>query len=208
MRRAFLNAAAALCFFSATAGAATITFATDPFAGSNALTTPGRQIVGNELFTPFSIATDVFAFHRDAFDISSIQFANDVVGNLATSGLNVIVLQTFDNDDNPGTAFGAGAAANLIAAQITSPGAGFFIYFNSGLDLARLVYSTDLDDPTADLKIIARLTDITGQAGRDAFPLFTAGNFALVPEPATLALLVLPGAFWAGLSLARRRARG
>ena len=34
-------------------------------------------------------------------------------------------------------------------------GPGFFIYFNSGLDLPRLVYSTDLSDNTADLKVLA-----------------------------------------------------
>jgi hypothetical protein len=41
----------ALSAVAANAGAATFTFATDPFAGSTALTTPGRQVVGGEPFT-------------------------------------------------------------------------------------------------------------------------------------------------------------
>ena len=127
-----------------------------------------------------------------------MQFTSPTIaGNLPASGLNVIVLQTFDNDNDPVTPFGAGNAANLIAAQVISPGAGFFIYFNSGLDLARLVFSTDLDDPTADLRILARMTNLAGQPGRDAIPTFSAANFAVnqVPEPASLPLILAAGAF-------------
>ena len=47
----------------------------------------------------------------------------------------MIVLETFDDDANAATAFAAGNAANLIAARLTTPGPGFFIYFNSALNL-------------------------------------------------------------------------
>lgn len=200
-----LGAFAAL---SATANATILNFATDPFEGSTALTTPGRQIVGGELPTDFTIASDVFSFDSSAFGISSIQFANDVIGNLPTSGVNVIVLQTFDNDADPATPFLAGTAANLIAAQITSPGPGFFIYFNSALDLPRLVYSTDLNDNQADLKIIARLLNLGGQAGRDAMPTFTAANFqvASVPDAGSdLTLFISAGALLLARYTVRRR---
>ena len=56
----FLVLAAAT--IASTASAAVFTFDTDPFASSDALTTPGRQIVGGEPFISFSLASDVFAF--------------------------------------------------------------------------------------------------------------------------------------------------
>jgi hypothetical protein len=210
MRALVLCLTVALLIVPATAGAAVFTFASDPFEGSTAPTTPGRQVVGGEALISFSIASDVFVLDQNAFGVGSdVQFANDVVGNLPTSNVNVIVLQTFDDDASGATPFGAGNAANLIAEQITSPGAGFFIYFNSGLDLPRLVFSVDLSDNTSDLKILARLTNLTGQAGRDALPDFTAANFdiAVVPEPASLLLLTSAGALWAGRYGLRRRRR-
>jgi hypothetical protein len=176
------------------ANATSFRFDTDPFEGSTALTDPGRQIVGGESFITFDIASDIFSLESTVFNAGNqVLFANDVVGNLPTSGKNVIVLQTFDNDSDPTTPFAAGTAANLIADQITSPGAGFFIYFNQGLDLPRLVFSTDLDDNTADLKILFRMTNLTGQGGRDAIPTFAESNFDItttpVPEPSTILLV-------------------
>jgi hypothetical protein len=193
--------AAALLVLQAAASATTISFDTDPFAGSDALTTPGRQVVGNELFTDFSIASDVFSFNPAVFGVTSLNFANGEIGDVPSSGVNVVVLRTFDNDNDAGTPFGAGTAANLIAEQITSPGAGFFIYFNSGLDLPRLVYSTDLSENTADLKILARLTNLGGATGRDALAGVTAANFeiAKVSDSGNALVLALTsvGAFWA-----------
>jgi hypothetical protein len=202
-------AAAAVVFVlgAIDASATTFTFATDPFAGSTAPTTPGRQVVGGESFISFDPAADVFAFDSLVFGIASIQFANDVASNIPATGVNTIVLETLDDDANPATAFNAGTAANLIAAQITSPGPGFFVYFNSGLDLPRLVYSADLSDNTADLKILARMVNLGGQAGRHALPSFTAANFALatpVPEPTSVALMAAGGALLA----VRRKRRG
>ena len=206
MRCSMLLVAAALLALPATVEADTVSFTTDPFAGSAALTTPGRQIVGNELFTPFFPASDVFSFDASIFGIGSISFSNNIVGNLPTSGVNVIVLRTFDNDADPATPFLAGNVANLLAAQITSPGAGFFIYFNSSLDLPRLVFSTDLSDNTADLKVLARITNLTGQPGRDELANFTAANFAIqTPEPASALLLISSSAFWACCRALRRR---
>lgn len=176
-------AVATWALLSSAANATVFKFATDPFAGSTALTTPGRQVVGGESFINFSAATDVFAFDSRVFEIANnIQFANDAADSLPTRHLNVIVLRSFDDDGNPNTPFVAGNAANLIAAQITKPGPGFFIYFNQNLNVARLVYSTDLSDNTADLKIVARMVNLTGQAGRDEMAKFTAANFVAVPD--------------------------
>ncbi len=117
------------------------------------------------------------------------------------------MLQSLDNDGDPLTPFGAGNAANLIAAQITQPGPGFFIYFNSGLNLPRLVFSTDLSENTSDLKILARLTDFSGQPG--VLPTFTQANFSVtsVPEPATLLLMTTGGALWVSRRFRSRRTR-
>jgi hypothetical protein len=212
MRHITLSALAAFLSLGTTVNATVISFETDPFAGTDVLSTPGRQIVGGENFIDFAIASDVFAFDPSVFGVGNqVLFANDLVGNLPTTDLNVVVLQTLDNDSDPTTPFAAGIAANLIAAQITDPGAGFFVYFNSGLDLPRLVYSTDLSDNQSDLKILARMTNLTGQGGRDALPTFTASNFAMitdsssVPEPSSLSLMAA-GGLW-GYTYMRRRRR-
>jgi len=187
--------AAAVLTLGTAAQATTFTFDTDPFAGTTALTTPGRQVVGGESFVTFSIASDVFVFEPSVFGVAStVLFANDVVANLPTGGVNVIVLRTTDNDANPATPFSAGNAANLIAERITSSGPGFFVYFNSGLDLPRLVFSTDLSDSTADLKVLARLTNLVGES--QSLAAFSEPNFAMIPEPSSLLLVATTGAAW------------
>lgn len=208
MYRVILPLVVGMLTLSASANAAVFRFDTDPFAGSDAPTTPGRQVVGGESFITFDIAADIFSLESTVFGTGNqVNFANDVAGNLPTGNINVIVLQSFDDDANPATPFAAGNAANLIASQITTPGAGFFIYFNQGLDLPRLVFSPDLNDNTSDLKILFRLTNLTGQDGRDAMSTFAAPNFELttVPEPSSALLVTMAGAFFVGRYAWRRR---
>jgi hypothetical protein len=189
---------AALIAMSPAAHASTFTFNTNPFAGTNVLNTPGRQIVGGEDFLSFSIASDIFSLDASAFGVDpAVHFASGSAQNLPINGVNVVVLQDFDNDANPLTPFGAGNAADLIASRITASGPGFFIYFNQSLDLPRLVYSTDLSSSDADLKILARMLNLNGPNGRNAMPTFTAANFEIAnasiaaPEPSS-ALMILP----------------
>ncbi len=186
------------------AQATVFTFDTDPFAGSDALTTPGRQTVGNEPFISFTPAADSFAISPSIFGIvGGLHVVNDVVGNVPAGGANVIVLQTIDNDNNEATPFNAGIAADLIAQQITSDGAGFFVYYNSVLDVLRLVYSTNLNDNNADLKVLARMTNLD----EDQLPDFTAANFTDVPEPSGLLVMMAAGAMLFGAQTLRRRAQ-
>jgi hypothetical protein len=204
--------AATLIALGSTMHASTFTFDKAPFAGTNVLNIPGRQIVGGEDFISFSPATDVFSLDATVFDIASpLDFVNATVTALPTGGENVVVLESFDNDNNPGTPFGAGNAADLIASRITTPGPGFFIYFNQSLDLPRLVYSTDLSSNSADLKILARMLNLNGQTGRNEMPQFTAANFeftnaiSTAPEPSSFFMILAAGVIGACYLLRRKR---
>jgi len=150
---------------------------------------PGaRSVVGGEDFiTDFSIGRDIFELDATEFDVfGPLQFQNALAEDLVDDGSNVIVLQNADDDGDPNTAFNAGSAANLIAEQVDTPGAGFFVYFNSGLNLNRLVYSQDLSDANADLQIVSRLTDKTGEDAIAALEDFSARDFEFVEEQAPL----------------------
>lgn len=147
-----------------------------------------RQVVGGEDFvTDFTQGRDMFEFDAEAFDVfGPLSFVNALAEDLPASGANVIVLQNSDDDGDPRTVFNAGSAANLIAEQVTEDGAGFFAYFNSALGVNRLVYSDNLADASADLQIVARLTDVEGQDAIDALAGFTARDFAFRNEQAPL----------------------
>lgn len=202
-----LALAAAFGALATGAQAATFRFDTDPFAGSTALSTPGRQIVGGERFIPtFDLENDRIEVTTDAFDIEPViaKFAG-FAADLPDAPFNFVVLRNLDADDNAGNGnlMNAGLAANLIAARLSTAGAGFFMYFNTGLNLTRLVYSTDLSSSTADLKVIARFQGQAGQVGVDA--LSSGGvELAAVPEPATWSLLIA-GFGLAGAAMRRAR---
>jgi Ca2+-binding RTX toxin-like protein len=162
-------------------GSDTFAFSGDPFDGAD-VSPSGRQVIGNEDFvTDFDFDQDNYQLNASDFGVSGdVNFvaldANAANAHIPT-GANVIVLLNADNDNNPATAFNAGTAASQIANLVNEDGAGFFVYFNSGLQLNRLVYSTNLNDPTADLKILARQSDLTGQLAIDALANFSADNF-------------------------------
>lgn len=177
------------------AHADTFNFNTDPFAGSTALTTPGRQIVGNELFIPnFDIANDIISFDPVIFGLNRpLTFASGSAASFLGSAANFLVLQDIDADFDPSNGIfnNAATAANNIAASGINSGPGFFIYFNTGLNLNRLVFSTDLASPLADMKVLARFTNQVGLDGQQAREALSARNIAAVPEPATWMMLVL-----------------
>ncbi|MEL6663607.1 MAG: calcium-binding protein [Pseudomonadota bacterium] len=162
-------------------GRDTIAFAGDPFDGAD-VSAAGRQIVGNEDFVEdFNFRKDTYLFDGHDFDVGNhVNFvaldATDPHADIP-DGSNVIVLLNSDNDNNPDTPFLAGTAAAQIAGLVEEDGAGFFVYFNSNLGLNRLVWSENLADASADLKIITRQTDLTGQDAIDALARFSADNF-------------------------------
>lgn len=207
------GAAALLVSFGTVAHATVFNFDTDPFAGTTALQTPGRQIIQNEQFIPsINLATDTFAVNSAAFGIpaTTVSFANTLAANL-TGGQNVIVLEDLNQAGGrlpSGNTLAAGTAANLIANSGKESGPGLFVYFNSALNVSRLVFDTDLGSTTSDLKVLARFTGEVGQAGINDLPLFTASNFALttsdVPEPASISVMLASLVGLLGLGLWRR----
>ncbi|MEL7199316.1 MAG: CHRD domain-containing protein, partial [Pseudomonadota bacterium] len=122
-------------------------------------------------------------------DVSFVAVDLNEAGAEIPAGSNVIVVLNTDNDDNPDTPFNAGAAASQIAALVEEPGPGFFVYWNSNLGVNRLVYSSDLSSADADLKIVARQTDLEGMDAIAALSEFTSENFEFVDSgTATVAL--------------------
>ncbi|MEL6569253.1 MAG: CHRD domain-containing protein [Pseudomonadota bacterium] len=161
-----------------------LNFAGDPFEGAD-VSAEGRQIVGGEDFiSDFDFANDSYRFDAEDFGVGGeVRFASldaNADGAAIPAGSNVIVLLNADNDGDASTPFLAGTAAAQIAALVDDAGPGFFVYWNSNLGVNRLVYSTDLSDPSADLKIVSRQTDLSGQDAIDALADFNAENFEFV----------------------------
>lgn len=195
-RRSGLSALALVCLLpSSPALAADFVFNTTPFAGTNVLQTPGRQFVGGErIISNFNLSTDRLVFDPAVFGISpQLTFFSSLARDLPSAGADFIVLQDIDADgiSANGILNNAGVSANLIAGNAFNAGPGLFLYFNTGLNLNRLVYSPNLSDPTSDLQILARFTDQTGTAGAAALQQFSAANIAAVPEPATWMMMIV-----------------
>lgn len=155
-------------------------YAGDPFDGVD-VSAPGRSIVGGEdTITDFNPRRDRFVVDGSSFGLGTVSFAlvdgNDL-GTPIPPGTNVVVLVNADNDNDPSTPFLAGTAANQIANLATTDGPGLFLYFNSNLQLNRLVYSANLADAGADLRILNRLTNKVGASAIRALSRFSASNF-------------------------------
>ena len=174
--RLSLYVATSLLTMAATVNAATLIFDSNPLPVPDP-TPATREVVGG-LGTEFNfaLASDVAAIDFGAFGVGPLMFRSDTAANLPSSGVNFVVLQEF------GPPMNAGIAQDLIGGAITDPGPGFFIYFNTGLGVPRLVFSRDLSDPDADLAILGRLVGLT-QAD---VPLITSANIAAIPEPLEL----------------------
>jgi Ca2+-binding RTX toxin-like protein len=155
------------------AGADQFVYEGNPFANGTA--TPAGNGINvlalPDLITDFTIGVDKFALRSQDLNINAINFqkgtSDQIVGNS-----NVIVLLT------PFQAAGAAAKAIADNSNITSDD-GVFIYFNTNLQLARLVYSQDLGDG-GKISVLANLTNLTGPTGFNSLFNFTANDFTLV----------------------------
>lgn len=162
----------------------------DGRAGSDLITTGlGRDSViytatqigsSPDQLSDWSIRSDRFLLEALGFGINGpLSFVNDLAANLPTEGVNVIVLQDPDDDNNPATVFNARSAARLIASKTDSAQPGFFVYFNSSLGVNRLVFSPDLSNGEAAFTVLAAINTLSGQEAITALSTFTEGNFTL-----------------------------
>lgn len=174
-------------------------FSGDPFRGED-VSAPDRQIVvGEDAIEDFDFATDRYLIDAVDFGLpEEVRFATvDTTDPDAAipEDANVVVVLNADNDADAETPFLAGTAAGEIAALTDASRPGLFVYFNSTLDLNRVVYSADLASAEADLSVLSRQTDLTGTDAVDALAAFSAENFEFgeVVEPGGDALVGTDG---------------
>jgi serralysin len=146
-------------------------FADNPFSGGPTVTAAnGIQVLNKpDKLTDFAIGEDQLVFSKNQLGVDKLDFTfgtnNDSFG---PGNLIVITENTFAN---------AAAAAKGLAnnASITAD-AGIFVYFNSTLGKARVVFSQDLSDG-GPISVIGQLDNITNVADLSKL---TAKDFALV----------------------------
>ena len=130
---------------------------------------------------------DRFQFDAHALGLDHFAFANAARPD-GTTDLSLI-----HNDDNVivvGGFANAGLAADAIATASDSHSAGVFVYFNTTLQVSRVVFSEDLGGNTAavdangnhvgtgDIDVLFALRNLTGAEGLAHQSLFQADNFS------------------------------
>ena len=190
--RDFLDGGAGVDSLTGGRGPDSFAFSGDPFApnvagGPMRIAGDGvRQIVnGADIATDnvqdFNTANDRFVFDANDLGLSEIRFFNGTQADGSTAlshvgDANVIIVGSFAN---------AAAAANAIAVASDLDEAGAFVYFNSTLNINRLVYSENLGADNGagvgagDFSVLAALRNTTGQDAIQLLPSFQSNNFAL-----------------------------
>jgi serralysin len=146
-------------------------FADNPFSGGPTVAAAnGIQVLSKpDKLTDFTIGQDKLVFSKNQLGVDKLDFTfgtnNDSFG---PGNLIVITENTFAN---------AAAAAQGLAnnASITAD-AGIFVYFNSTLGKARVVFSQDLSDG-GPISVIGQLDNVTNVADLSNL---TAKDFVLV----------------------------
>ncbi|QIR36474.1 hypothetical protein HCG51_06715 [Tolypothrix sp. PCC 7910] len=144
-------------------------FSDSPFSGGSTALAPNGILVLNQpdILIDYQIGEDKLEFQKSQLDIDVFNFQKGSSSNLAGNSNVLVLLDPFPN---------AAAAAKAIADNnaITSD-RGLFVYFNTSLGFARVVYSQDLSDGGA-ISVLANLTNQTDPAN---LAQFSSGNFAL-----------------------------
>ncbi|NEQ25598.1 MAG: calcium-binding protein [Microcoleus sp. SIO2G3] len=122
-----------------------------------------------DIINDYTIGEDQFVLDAEDLELGAINFQKGASGQLANG--NVIVL-------TDGFA-AAGAAARAIANNnAVTADEGVFVYFNTTLNLTRVVYSENLGDG-GNISVLANLNNQAGAAGLANVANFTAADFAL-----------------------------
>jgi serralysin len=146
-------------------------FSDNPFSGGPTVAAAnGIQVLNKpDKLTDFSIGEDQLVFGKSQLGVDKLDFTfgtnNDSFG---PGNLIVITENTFAN--------AGGAAAGLANNESITADAGLFVYFNSTLGKARVVFSQDLSDG-GPISVIGQLDNITNV---DDLSNLTAKDFALV----------------------------
>lgn len=146
-------------------------FADNPFSGGSTVAAAnGIQVLNKpDKLTDFSIGEDQLVFSKSQLGIDKLDFTfgtnNDSFG---PGNLIVITENVFAN--------AAGAAKGLANNASITADAGIFVYFNSTLGKARVVFSQDLSDG-GPISVIGQLENVTSV---DDLSKLTAKDFALI----------------------------
>jgi serralysin len=146
-------------------------FSDNPFSGGPTVTAAnGIQVLNKpDKLTDFSIGEDKLVFGKSQLGVNELEFTSGTNNDSFGSGnLIVITENTFAN--------AAAAAQGLANNQSITADAGIFVYFNSTLGKARVVFSQDLSDG-GPISVIGQLENITNV---NDLSNLTARDFALV----------------------------
>jgi serralysin len=146
-------------------------FSDNPFSGGSPVAAAnGIQVLNKpDKLTDFGIGEDQLVFSKKQLGVDKLDFTfgtnNDSFG---PGNLIVITENTFAN--------AAAAAQGLSNNESITADAGIFVYFNSTLGKARVVFSQDLSDG-GPISVIGQLENVTNVADLSKL---TARDFALV----------------------------
>lgn len=136
-------------------------FTEDPFAGGTPVTAANGISVLNQpdIFTDFQVGADTLAFDGSKLGIDRFKFVsgsiNDAFSSFNSDSNLIVLTDSFAN--------AAAAAKGLDNNAGVTADEGIFVYFNSTLGFARVVYSQDLSDG-GPISVLGNLTNITNPA--------------------------------------------
>jgi serralysin len=146
-------------------------FSDNPFSGGATTTAAnGIQVLNKpDKLTDFSIGEDKLVFSKSQLGIDKLDFTFGTNNDSFGPGNPIVITENvFAN--------AAGAAKGLANNASITADAGIFVYFNSTLGKARVVFSQDLSDG-GPISVIGQLENVTNV---DDLSKLTAKDFVLV----------------------------